>query len=157
MSVEVNNESSMEADLEAVAALGRHVLDSLYVHPEAEVSVIFVDEDAMERLHVEWMDLPGPTDVMSFPMDELRPGSPGSPTPAGMLGDIVICPQVAAQQARAGGHSTADEILLLATHGLLHLLGYDHEDPAEKEEMFGLQRSLLEAFLGRPAPRETMQ
>ena len=157
MSVEVNNESSMEADLEAVAALGRHVLDSLYVHPEAEVSVIFVDEDAMERLHVEWMDLPGPTDVMSFPMDELRPGSPGSPTPAGMLGDIVICPQVAARQARAGGHSTADEILLLATHGLLHLLGYDHEDPAEKEEMFGLQRSLMEAFLGRPAPRETMQ
>jgi probable rRNA maturation factor len=157
VSVEVNNESSMEADLEAVAALGRHVLDSLYVHPEAEVSVIFVDEDAMERLHLEWMDLPGPTDVMSFPMDELRPGSPGSPTPAGMLGDIVICPQVAAQQARTGGHSTADEILLLATHGLLHLLGYDHEDPAEKEEMFGLQRSLLEAFLGRPAPRETMQ
>jgi len=157
VSVEVNNESSMEADLEAVAALGRHVLDSLYVHPEAEVSVIFVDEDAMERLHVEWMDLPGPTDVMSFPMDELRPGSPGSPTPAGMLGDIVICPQVAARQARAGGHSTADEILLLATHGLLHLLGYDHEDPAEKEEMFGLQRSLMEAFLGRPAPRETMQ
>ncbi|GER22142.1 endoribonuclease YbeY [Zafaria cholistanensis] len=157
MSVEVNNESSMEADLEAVAALGRHILDSLYVHPEAEVSVILVDEDAMERLHLEWMDLPGPTDVMSFPMDELRPGSPGSPTPAGMLGDIVICPQVAAQQARAGGHSTADEILLLATHGMLHLLGYDHEDPAEKEEMFGLQRSLLEAFLGRPAPRETMQ
>ena len=157
MSVEVNNESSMEADLEAVAALGRQILDSLYVHPEAEVSVILVDEDAMERLHLEWMELPGPTDVMSFPMDELRPGSPGSPTPAGMLGDIVICPQVAAQQARSGGHSTEDEILLLATHGMLHLLGYDHEDPAEKEEMFGLQRSLLEAFLGRPAPRETMQ
>ena len=69
----------------------------------------------------------------------------------------MICPQVAAPQARAGGHSTADEILLLTTHGMLHLLGYDHEEPEEKEEMFGLQRSLLEAFLGRPAPRETMQ
>lgn len=157
MSVEVNNESAVSADLEALSRLGRHILDSLYVHPEAEVSIILVDEDAIERLHVDWMDLPGPTDVMSFPMDELRPGTPGSQTPAGMLGDIVICPQVAAQQAKGGGHSTADEILLLATHGMLHLLGYEHDDPADKEEMFGLQRSLLEAFLGRPAPRETTE
>ncbi|MET1034865.1 rRNA maturation RNase YbeY [Arthrobacter halodurans] len=157
MSVEVNNESAVEADLERLSRLGRHILDSLYVHPEAEVSIILVDEDAMERLHLDWMDLSGPTDVMSFPMDELRPGSPGSPTPAGMLGDVVICPQVAAEQARAGGHSTEDEIMLLATHGMLHLLGYDHEEPAEKQEMFSLQRNLLEAFLGRPAPRETTE
>jgi probable rRNA maturation factor len=157
VSVEVNNESALEADLEQLSRLGRHILDSLYVHPEAEVSIILVDEDAIERLHIDWMDLPGPTDVMSFPMDELRPGSPGSPTPAGMLGDIVICPQVAAQQARRGGHSTADEILLLATHGMLHLLGYEHDEPEDKEEMFSLQRGLLEAFLGRPAPRETTE
>lgn len=157
MSVEVNNESGIEADLEELARLGRHVLDALYVHPEAELSIILLDEAAMERLHVEWMDLPGPTDVMSFPMDELRPGSPGGRTPAGMLGDVVVCPQVAAEQARRGGHSTADEILLLATHGMLHLLGFDHEEPEQREEMFDLQRNLLESFTGRPAPRETTE
>ncbi|MEE1621161.1 rRNA maturation RNase YbeY [Zafaria sp. Z1313] len=155
MSVEVNNESAIPADLEAISALGRHVLDALYVHPEAEVSIILLDEEPMERLHLDWMDLPGPTDVMSFPMDELRPGAPGSPSPAGMLGDIVICPQVAREQAARGGHSFDDEVLLLATHGLLHLLGFDHHEPEEKEEMFGLQRELLTAFLGREAPRET--
>lgn len=157
MAVDVNNESTVQADLEAVSALGRHILDRLHVHPEAEVSIILVDEDAMERLHLEWMDLTGPTDVMSFPMDELSPGRPGSPTPAGTLGDIVICPQVAAEQAARGGHSTADEILLLTTHGMLHLLGFDHGEPAEREEMFGLQRELLTEYLGRPAPRETIE
>lgn len=157
MSIEINNESEIEADLESIGALARSILTALNVHPEAEVSIILLDEEPMSTLHVEHMDLEGPTDVMSFPMDELRPGTPGTLTPAGMLGDIVICPQVAAEQALAGGHSTADEILLLATHGMLHLLGFDHAEPEEKAEMFGLQRSLLEDFLGRPAPRETMQ
>ncbi len=157
MSIEVNNESGVDADLEALERLIRHILHSLRVHPEAEVSVILLDEQGIERLHVDWMDLDGPTDVMSFPMDELRPGTSGSLTPAGMLGDLVICPQVAARQAESGGHSTEDEILLLATHGTLHLLGFDHEEPEEKEEMFSLQRTLLEEFLGRKAPRETTE
>ncbi|WP_309079776.1 rRNA maturation RNase YbeY [Zhihengliuella sp.] len=156
MAVDVNNESAVDADLESIAALGRHILQQLYVHPETEVSVILVDEEPMERLHLEWMDLPGPTDVMSFPMDELSPGRPGSQTPPGTLGDIVICPQVAREQARRGGHSTADELLLLTTHGMLHLLGFDHGEPAEREEMFTLQRNLLAEFLGRPAPQETI-
>ena len=156
MSVEVNNESAIAADLERISALGRHILAELYVHPETDVSIILLDEEPMSALHVEWMDLEGPTDVMSFPMDELRPGTPGSPTAAGMLGDIVICPQVATTQANTGGHSVEDEILLLTTHGMLHLLGFDHAEPDEKEVMFSLQRALLEGFLGRPAPRETM-
>lgn len=157
MSVEVNNESGVDTDLEAIERLIRHILHGLHIHPEAEVSVILLDEQGIERLHREWMDLEGPTDVMSFPMDELRPGSPGSVTPAGMLGDLVICPQVAARQAEAGGHPTSDEILLLATHGTLHLLGFDHEEPQEREEMFSLQRTLLEEFIGRKAPRETTE
>lgn len=157
MSIEINNESGIEADLESIGALARSILTTLHVHPEAEVSIILLDEEPMSTLHVEHMDLEGPTDVMSFPMDELRPGTPGTLTPAGMLGDIVICPQVAAEQAKAGGHSTADEILLLATHGMLHLLGYDHGEDQERAEMFSLQRALLEDFLGRPAPRETIQ
>lgn len=156
MSVEVNNESALPADEEELSRLGRFVLDSLYVHPEAELSIILVDTDAMERLHIEWMDEPGPTDVLSFPMDELRPGTAAKPSPAGVLGDIVICPQVAGEQAKKAGHPTAEEMLLLATHGILHLLGYDHAEPEEKEEMFSLQRQLLASFLGKDAPTETM-
>ena len=85
----------------------------------------------MESLHVQWMDEPGPTDVLSFPMDELRPGTEEAPTPAGLLGDIVLCPQVAETQAQGAGHSTLDELILLTTHGLLHLLGFDHAEPEE--------------------------
>lgn len=155
MSIEVNNESAIPADEEALARLGRFVLDAMYVHPEAELSIILVDEDAIEKLHIEWMDLPGPTDVLSFPMDELRPGTPGRPTPAGVLGDIVLCPQVAARQAETAGHGLQDELLLLTTHGILHLLGYDHAEPEEEAEMFGLQRRLLVDYTGKEAPKET--
>ena len=92
------------------------------------------------------MDLDGPTDVMSFPMDELRPGRDGDPTPAGILGDVVICPEVAAAQAAEVGHTTAEELLLLLTHGILHLLGFDHVTPEQERQMFGLQRQLLLTF-----------
>ncbi|MGY5318576.1 rRNA maturation RNase YbeY [Neomicrococcus lactis] len=156
MSIEISNETSVDTDLDEVRKLARFVLDSLWVHPEAEVGITLVDEEASARLHVEWMDLEGPTDVMSFPMDELTPGTPGNVSSAGMLGDIVICPEVAKQQAQAGGHSYLDEVLLLTTHGLLHLLGFDHEEAEEREEMFSLQRELLEKHLGRPAPKETI-
>lgn len=108
----------------------------------------------MEALHVQWMDEPGPTDVLSFPMDELRPGTEETPTPAGLLGDIVLCPQVAETQARDAGHSTEDELLMLTTHGLLHLLGFDHAEPEEEREMFGLQRDLLIGFSVRERRRK---
>ena len=98
---------------------------------------------------MRWLDLEGPTDVMSFPMDELRPGTAEHPTASGTLGDICICPQVAEKQAREAGHSTAEEMLFLATHGMLHLMGYDHAEPEEKEEMFALQRQLLLSFLAQ--------
>ncbi|WP_434994220.1 rRNA maturation RNase YbeY [Arthrobacter sp. Ld5] len=155
MSVEVNNESGHDVDEPALVRLSNFLLESLFVHPEAELSIILVDTAAMEKLHIEWMDEPGPTDVLSFPMDELRPGTPGRVTPAGLLGDIVLCPDVAASQGAAAGHSTDDELLLLTTHGVLHLLGYDHAEPEDEKEMFGLQRQLLSDFLGGDAPRET--
>jgi probable rRNA maturation factor len=155
MSVEVNNESGHAVDERSLVRLTSFLFESLYVHPEAELSIILVDAAAMEKLHVEWMDEPGPTDVLSFPMDELRPGSPNRVTPAGLLGDIVLCPEVAASQGAAAGHGTDDELLLLTTHGVLHLLGYDHAEPEEEKEMFDLQRQLLSGFLGGDAPRET--
>jgi probable rRNA maturation factor len=149
MSVEVNNESGYAVDEAEFAELGRYVLDAMHLHPETELSIMLVDVDVMAELHVRWMDEPGPTDVLSFPMDELRPGREGDVTPPGLLGDIVLCPEVAAQQARVAGHSTAEELLLLATHGILHLLGYDHAETAEEKEMFDLQRQLLLTFLAQ--------
>lgn len=141
MSVEIGNETEYRIALTDVEALTAHVLARMGIHPGAEVYVRFASPDAMSALHVEWMDLPGATDVMSFPMDELSPGDDDMAD--AVLGDIVICPSVAAEQAQRAGHSLDDEILLLTTHGLLHLMGYDHAEPAEKEEMFGLQRHLL--------------
>lgn len=149
MSIDVNDESGFEpaVDLKEVSDLARYVFDKMRVHPQAELNVVMVDEVAMERLHIEWMDLEGPTDVLSFPMDELRPAPIGEEPKEGMLGDIVVCPQVAARQALKQGHATAEEVLLLVTHGILHLLGYDHAQEEERKEMFDLQRTLLLTFL----------
>lgn len=147
MNIEVNNESGFEVDEAEFAALGRHVLDALNVNPGAELSILLVGEDVMAELHQRWLDEPGPTDVLSFPMDELRPGSPESPSQPGQLGDVVLCPEVAARQARSAGHSTAEELLLLTTHGILHLLGFDHAEAETEREMFALQRQLLLTFL----------
>ncbi len=147
MSIEVNNETGVAVDEPEIVALAKHVLAQMRVHPQAELSVILVDEPAMEQLHVQWMDEPGPTDVLSFPMDELRPGTDGEDSQPGLLGDVVVCPQVAARQARSAGHSTQEEMLLLTAHGILHLLGYDHAEPEEEKEMFELQRKLLLTFL----------
>ena len=146
MSIDVNNESGAEVDEVALVAVARHVLERMRIHPLAELSVVCVDAAAMEQLHLQWMDEPGPTDVLSFPMDELRPGKDDEEPEPGLLGDVVLCPQVAAVQARRAGHSTADELHLLLTHGILHLLGYDHAEPDEEKEMFGLQRQLLASW-----------
>ncbi|APZ34439.1 MULTISPECIES: rRNA maturation RNase YbeY [Microbacterium] len=146
MTIEITNESGVDIDETVLLRLTAHNLAEVNVSPDADVAILLVDEGAMEALHVQWMDEPGPTDVLSFPMDELRPGTQEQPTPPGLLGDIVLCPQVAETQAQAAGHSTLDELILLTTHGLLHLLGFDHAEPDEEREMFGLQRELIAAF-----------
>jgi probable rRNA maturation factor len=146
MSIEINNESGLEADEVRILNLATFALDFMNIDPNAELSIVMANESTMEKLHIEFMDEPGPTDVLSFPMDELRPGTPTAPTPAGLLGDIVLCPSVAATQAAAAGHETINELLLLTTHGILHLLGYDHAEPEDEKEMFGIQREILEAF-----------
>ncbi|MCD5347308.1 rRNA maturation RNase YbeY [Agromyces sp. H3Y2-19a] len=146
MSIEINNESAIEVDEAAIQRLAVYALDAMHVHQDAELAIVLVDEGAMEQLHVQWMDEPGPTDVLSFPMDELRPGTEEAPTPPGLLGDVVLCPQVAESQARTAGHSLLDELLLLTTHGILHLLGFDHAEPDEEKEMFGIQRDILVGF-----------
>ncbi|MFT4260540.1 rRNA maturation RNase YbeY [Microbacterium sp.] len=144
--IEINNESAIDIDETVLQRLTDHNLAQMHVSPDAEVAIVLVDEGAMEALHVQWMDEPGPTDVLSFPMDELRPGTEDRPTPPGLLGDIVLCPQVAEAQAQTAGHTLMDELILLTTHGLLHLLGFDHAEPDEEREMFGLQKELIQGF-----------
>jgi probable rRNA maturation factor len=153
VSIEVSNESGVDVGEVVLTELGRFVLDRLRVDPLAELSVLLVDPDAMAALHLQWMDLPGPTDVMAFPMDaadasldhEDLTAPPGSSRrhPEAMLGDVVLCPAVAADQAASAGHSLEAELHLLCTHGILHLLGYDHGDDQEEQEMFELQSRLL--------------
>lgn len=155
MSIEVNNESTYDIDEAALQRLATYCLDAMRVHPDAEIALVLVDEAAMEQLHVQWMGEPGPTDVLSFPMDELRPGNDEVITPAGVLGDVVLCPQVAEIQAEGAGHSTMDELLYLTTHGILHLLGFDHAEPEEEKEMFSLQRDLIIGYTMSEKQRDT--
>ena len=147
MSVEVLNETESPVDELELVECARYVMREMHLHPQTELCIRLIDEGAMEALHVQWMDLPGPTDVMSFPMDELTPGRAGEEPEPGMLGDVVLCPTVAAEQAARAGHALEEEVLLLTVHGILHLLGYDHGEPEEEQEMFELQRQLLLTFL----------
>ena len=146
MSIDLNNESGVPAEEQALVGLARHVLDAMRVHPLAELSIVLVDEAAMTHLHEKHLGEPGPTDVLSFEMDELRPAKDEEEPVPGLLGDVVLCPAVAQRQASEAGHPTEEELQLLLTHGILHLLGYDHADPGEEREMFGLQRRLLAAW-----------
>ena len=150
MSVEVNNETSFDIDLARILKLAEFALDKLHIHPAAELAIQFVDEEPMSVLHVKWMDEPGPTDVLSFPMDELRPGTKDEPS-QGLLGDIVVCPAFAQSNAEKAAHPLANELLLLVTHGILHLLGFDHAEPDEEAEMFGLQKEILDSFYSAEA------
>ncbi|GAA1004862.1 rRNA maturation RNase YbeY [Nocardiopsis tropica] len=148
MSIEFANESGFDVDESELVAVAAFAIAAMDVHPGAELNMLAVDLDTMADLHVKWMDLPGPTDVMSFPMDELTPGGRPDMPEAGpaTLGDIVLCPQFAAEQAEAAGHSTAHELNVLTVHGVLHLLGFDHAEPEEEREMFGLQDSILAEY-----------
>ena len=161
MSIEVANESGVVVDEESLVRVARHVLDRLGVSPLAELSVLLVDVEQMEKLHIRWMGEDGPTDVLAFPMDELDlRGSRGVGHGAGhgapavddddanpaVLGDVVLCPEIAERQGRDAGHGTEAELQLLCTHGVLHLLGYDHGEPEEHAEMFGLQAELLASW-----------
>ena len=143
MSIDVANESDADVDVDRVRQLCRFVLTAMRIHPRAELAVLYVDTDTMSSLHKRFMDEAGPTDVLSFPMDELRPGKDGEEPPMGLLGDIVLCPDVARQQGETAGHGYEAELDLLCVHGLLHLLGYDHAEDRDRHEMFALQQQLL--------------
>jgi len=149
VTVEVDDRSSWTGDVQPLVEQAAFLIAEIGLHPDTELSLSLVDPDEMSDLHAEWLDEPGPTDVLSFPMDELRAPEPGQPSEPGSLGDIVLCPQVAAEQGEAAGHGQDAELELLLTHGLLHLLGHDHAEPEEHAEMFALQDRLLAAWRAR--------
>lgn len=151
--IDINNESGLEADELGLVALTRFALERMRIHPQAEVSILLVDEATMSDYHVRFMDEPGPTDVLSFPMDELRPPKDDEEPSLGLLGDIVLCPSVTAKQAADNGRTTEEEAEYLLVHGLLHLLGFDHAEPEEKAVMFGLNDQIIAAWNSRKAAR----
>jgi probable rRNA maturation factor len=154
-----DEQSAVRVDLGRWAALARAVLEERGVRGEAEVSLLFVDEPAIAALNERFLDHPGPTDVLAFPIEDepgptgrspdlggTGPGSDPEEHPLALLGDVVICPTVAARNAVDHGVSATDELALLVVHGLLHLLGMDHEHDEEAERMEGLERALLARF-----------
>lgn len=145
MSVDVLNESGVDVDVTTLTRLCRFVLRRMRLHPQTEMTMRLVEPATIATLNEQWMGKQGPTDVLSFPMDELTPGrgEPEDDDDPGYLGDIALCPQIAEQQAPAAGHDRDDEIALLTVHGMLHLMGYDHATPEEHAEMFGIQGRLL--------------
>lgn len=141
MSVELTNRSGALVPEKQMHSLLDFGITYMELHPDCPISLTFVDVTEMEELHIKWMDESGPTDVLSFPMD--LPEHDGEVV---TLGDIVIAPAVAAKQAIDAGHSTEHEIYILATHGLLHILGYDHADPDEEKVMFALQAKIIKEW-----------
>ena len=144
MTIDITNRSGVDAPEAEIESLLTFGIDYLDLHPECELSVTFVDHKEMEELHIKWMGEPGTTDVLSFPMD-LPEGKDDAVT----LGDIVIDPLVAADQAKSAGYSTNHEIFILASHGLLHILGYDHADPDEEKIMFDLQEKIVKEWVNQ--------
>jgi len=145
VSIEIDNRSGAICAEVELLDLAAFALKELLVDKRAELEISLVDEAEMTRLHEEWMDEAGPTDVLSFPMDELRPNelSKNDEVPV-VLGDVVICPDVARKQGDTAGHGMEQELRILLVHGILHLLGFDHLEPEEEAEMFAIQGKIVQ-------------
>ena len=142
MNIELSNESGVTVDEAGLIGVAEYAMQHMGLNDDCDLAISIVDEARMSELHEEWMDLPGPTDVLSFPMDEMKPHD----IDPGIVGDIVLCPQFAAAQAKNGLES---ELALLTIHGVLHCLGYDHAEPVEEKVMFELQESILAKWQAR--------
>lgn len=141
MAIELSNESNSKVAESDLISISQFCIAQMGLHPECDLSITIVDEDEMSDLHVQWMDLEGPTDVLSFPMDELTPNTPD----AGMIGDIVLCPTFADTERlkQPTPLTLEDELCLLTVHGILHCIGFDHREPEEEATMFSLQNRIL--------------
>ncbi len=145
-SISVDDDAGSSLDLTALGDLAGHVFTRLNLHPECELGITLVDTDRMTTLHEDWMNEPGPTDVLSFPIDELTPGAGDQLAGPGILGDIVICPDYAKDDAQRSNRTLDQHVQFLTVHGMLHLLGYDHATEEEYAQMFALQDELLDSW-----------
>lgn len=149
MAVQLTDEqTAVTVDGQELVRLARFVLAERRIPPDMDVGILLVDVSTITGLNAAHMDKDGPTDVLAFPIDEPGTTPPGIPA---VLGDIVLCPEVAHGQAAEFGRSGPDEVRLLVVHGLLHLMGMDHDSPSAELEMFGLTDRLLAGFRDRDA------
>ena len=144
--VTVLNESGVPCNTEALDDLAAYLLEALRLHPDCELGITLVDVERMTTLHEDWMNEPGPTDVLSFPIDELRSAAEDDIPTVGILGDIVLCPAYAMNQASVAGRTLDEELQFLTTHGTLHLIGYEHDTEPDFAAMFALQDALLDGW-----------
>jgi probable rRNA maturation factor len=145
VAVYLADEQDEPADAEDLLALARHVLAAQRVPDDMELALLLVDRDTIAALNAEHLGKDGPTDVLAFPIDEPGEAAPGGPA---ILGDVVLCPSVAYEQADGLGRTPEAELRLLTVHGILHLLGMDHAEPEEERAMFALTDELLTSYGG---------
>lgn len=147
MTVLISDEHpSSGVDLDEMRAWAEAALIAEGYPRTAELSVTLIEDDSMASWNSRALGRSGTTDVISFPVEVLMPGLPPSADPTGpplLLGDVMIAPDYVRRQARALGASMQDEMALILTHGVLHLLGYDHDEDAEAELMEGRERQIL--------------
>ena len=162
-----DEQTDVKVDVLRWIRLAELVLREERVDADAELSVLFVDEYSVAELNERFLDTEGPTDVLAFPIDDELPPSGRQPDQGGrgpgtsadpsdpptLLGDVVVCPAVAARQASERGVSADDEVALLVVHGVLHLLDYDHAEPADAARMRRREQELLARFRADDASR----
>jgi probable rRNA maturation factor len=146
VAVFLSDEQALDVDGDDLVRLARHVVAEQGVPEDMELSLLLVDEQTISALNLQHMGKEGPTDVLAFPIDEPGESPPGAPA---ILGDVVLCPSVAREQAPGSGRGAQEELRLLTVHGILHLLGMDHADTAQERRMFGLTDELLASYAQR--------
>ncbi len=144
--IDIDNETAVAINLRAIGELAAHHLEYLRIHPQARMSITFIHTERMTTLHEDWMQELGSTDVLSFPIDEITLPAEGVVSESGFLGDMVICPDFLPPQMLESGRSLQQECEYLVTHGILHLLGLDHQEPKAHEYMFSLTDTLLSGW-----------
>lgn len=143
MPIFLADEQDLGVDTQDLVAVASHVMEQRRVPADMELSLLLVDADTIAALNAQHMGKEGPTDVLAFPIDEPGESPPDAPA---VLGDVVLCPLVAEDQAPRSGRGLQDELRLLTVHGILHLLGMDHADPDSEREMFTLTDQLLDSY-----------
>jgi len=144
--IDVDNSSNFSIDEVSVKNYTKQMLQILKVNTKSDVSILFVNEDEMTKQHVRWMNESGPTDVMSFPMDDIVLQDSKLRKKQAILGDIIICPAVALKDAREQGINPAYHLVFLLTHGVLHLLGQDHQEASQRVVMQKREQGIMNSL-----------